>query len=490
MKKEIMAVAGIAMAVTVVLVGCEKSGEAAQKEVELDPSNPVSLTIWHYYNGAQQAAFDQLVEEFNATEGSEKGIYVEGYSQGSVSDLEEAVRNSIEGVVGAEELPDLFSSYADTAYSARKKEKLVDLSEYFTEEELVQYVESYIEEGYFQDEDALYLFPTAKSTEIFMMNRTDWEPFAEATGTTLEELATTEGVAAVSKRYYEWTDSLTPEIPDDGKAFYGRDAMSNYLIIGMKQMGVDLLDVTEGKVTIRAEKDKIKRLWDNYYIPYINGYFASYGRFRSDDVKTGDILAYTGSSSSATYFPDRVESEGETYEIDYIAAPAPLMEGGENVRVQQGAGMAVTKSNRQKEYAACEFLRWFTEKENNIRFVCESAYLPVLKEANDPAALDAVIEETQIQMNEKAYDCLVTVLENFEETTYYTTKNFTNGYSVRNVLTTSLQERATADREAIEEAMAAGKSRSEAVAEYTTEEVFDEWYEDFVAALEAAANQG
>ncbi|MEI3139617.1 MAG: hypothetical protein V8T31_08890 [Lachnospiraceae bacterium] len=31
----------------------------------LDPENPVTLTIWHYYNGAYQAAFDKLVEEFN-----------------------------------------------------------------------------------------------------------------------------------------------------------------------------------------------------------------------------------------------------------------------------------------------------------------------------------------------------------------------------------------------------------------------------------------
>ena len=68
----------------------------------LDPENPVSLTVWHYYNGSQQAAFDALVEEFNDTVGREKGIYVEGYSQGSVSDLESAVRDSIAGKVGAE----------------------------------------------------------------------------------------------------------------------------------------------------------------------------------------------------------------------------------------------------------------------------------------------------------------------------------------------------------------------------------------------------
>ena len=47
----------------------------------LDPDNPVSLTVWHYYNGSQQAAFDALVEEFNEGAGRKMGIYVQGYSQ-------------------------------------------------------------------------------------------------------------------------------------------------------------------------------------------------------------------------------------------------------------------------------------------------------------------------------------------------------------------------------------------------------------------------
>ena len=32
----------------------------------LDPGAPVSLTVWHYYNGSQQVAFDALVEEYYA----------------------------------------------------------------------------------------------------------------------------------------------------------------------------------------------------------------------------------------------------------------------------------------------------------------------------------------------------------------------------------------------------------------------------------------
>ena len=464
------------------LSGCGAAGEDTS-----DPNNPVSLTIWHYYNGAQQAAFDELVSEFNETVGKDEGIYVEGYSLGSVSDLETAITDAVAGKVGSQELPDLFSTYADTAYEVEHQGRLVDLTQYFSAEELSEYVDSYVQEGYFDDDGALYLFPVAKSTEIMMINKTDWEPFAKATGASLDDLATTEGITRTAKAYYEWTDSLTPEVDGDGKAFYGRDSMSNYFIIGMKQMGTDLFDVENGQVTIRAEKDQIRRLWDNYYVPYVNGYFASAGKFRSDDVKTGEILAYTGSSASSMYFPDQVEDAGGTSRaIDYIVLPAPVMEGGETVQVQQGASMAVTSSDPEHEYAACQFLRWFTAKENNLRFVCDAAYFPVRKEANSVEALDRVIKEQNLTISSKAYDCLTSVMERADEVTCYTPKCFAKGYDTRKVLDYNLSDKA-ADKAAIDEAVAGGASRAEAVADYVTDEAFDAWYEALVQTLNEKA---
>ena len=466
------------------LTGCGSSGKTS---VKLDPAHPVSLTVWHYYNGAQQATFDTLVEEFNATVGQEQGIYVEGYSQGSVSDLEEAVSAALRGDVGASDFPDIFSSYADTAYAVQKEDKLADLTQYFTEEELNSYVDSYISEGYFNDDGALYLMPVAKSTEILLLNKTDWEPFAEATGSTLEELKTPEGIIRVAERYYDWTDSQTPEIPNDGKAFYGRDSMSNYFVIGMKQMGQEIFQVKDGEVTLNTDRESLHRLWENYYVPYVKGYFGAYGRFRSDDVKTGDILAYTGSTSSSMYFPDAIEKDDGSYPIECIAMEAPVLEGGESVRVQQGAGMAVTKSDTQHEYAASVFLKWFTQKENNMRFVCDSGYMPVLKEANSVEALDDVIRENNLEISNKTYDCLKTILQDADTAQYYTSKNFDNGYQTRKVLDYNLSDRAVADKEAVDEAIAAGEDREEVLAKYTSEESFEDWYQGFCEALNQAA---
>lgn len=404
--------------------GCGTSQNSGTAKVKLDPDNPVSLTVWHYYNGAQQATFDTLVEEFNATVGKEKGIYVEEYSQGSVYDLEQAVQSAIKGEVGADDLPDIFSSYADTAYYAQQEGKLVDLTQYFSEDELSSYVDSYIEEGYFQDDGALYLLPVAKSTEIMMINKTDWEPFAAETGSSLDELKTIEGVVDVAEHYYEWTDAKTPDIPDDGKAFYGRDSMSNYFIIGMKQMGKEIFEVKNGE---------------------------------------------------------------ESYPIDYIIQDAPIMQDGENYMVQQGAGMAVTKSDDAHEYASCVFLKWITEKEQNLRFGCASAYLPVLKEANKVETLDKVIKDNNIEINEKSYDCLKYILENFDQKKFYTPKSFRKGYDARKILDYNLSDKAVEDKTAIDAAIAEGTSRDEVLESYLSDEAFENWYNDFCSSLSAAA---
>ncbi len=477
-----LAPALLAAAMALSLAGCGDKNP-------LDPKNPVSLTVWHYYNGSQQAAFDELVEEFNDTTGRELGIYVQGYSQGSVSDLETAVRDAIEGKVGADEMPDIFSSYADTAYEMERAGVLANLSGYLDREDLERYVDSYIEEGRIAADGSLRIFPTAKSTEIMMLNKTDWDAFAQATGASLDSLATMEGVAETAKAYYEWTDSLTPDTPGDGKAFYGRDALANYFIIGMQQLGVEIFHVENGEMTLNTPKDELRRLWANYYVPMVKGYFGAYGSFRSDDVKTGDILAYTGSTTSAMYFPDQVELEEGSHSIDYVVMPAPVFEGGRHYAVQQGAGMVVSKSDERHEYAAVEFLKWFTRPENNLRFGCVSGYLPVLKEAGSVEKLDQAIEEQGLTVAPKTYDCLSAVFSGMGDMTLYTNKSFENGSAARKVLEYQLADQAAADRAAVAEAVAGGVSLEDAAADYVSGAAFEKWYGVFCTALNDAANQ-
>lgn len=475
-----------ALALTFVMAAACFSGCSGKEKNVLNPDQPVSLTVWHYYHGAQQTAFDDLVEEFNDTVGKEKGIYVKGYGQGDVKDLEKAVRDSMEGKVGSEETPDIFSSYADTAYEIEQMGKLANLSDYLTEEELSKFVDSYVEEGCIAKDGSLRIFPVAKSTEIMMINKTDWEKFAAEAGVSLDDLKTIEGVVKVSEKYYNWTDGKTPDVPNDGKAFYGRDSFANYVNIGMMQLGYEIFEVKDGKVTLNTDKDSLKRLWENYYVPMVKGYFGAYGSFRSDDVKTGDLVAYTGSTTSAMYFPDKVELADGNYPVEYIVMSPPVLEGGENYAVQQGAGMVVSKTDKQHEYAAVEFLKWFTKTENNLRFSCSAGYLPVLKDANNTETFDRIMKENDLKVDEKTYACVTHIFDTISDMKLYTNKSFENGSAARSVVEYNLPDKAKADREAVEAALAQGQSLETACADYVSEESFEKWYEEFCGALNDA----
>ena len=254
----------------------------------------------------------------------------------------------------------------------------------------------------------------------------------------------------------------------------------------MQQLGVEIFQVENGQMTLNVPQEPLRRLWENYYVPMVKGYFGALGSFRSDDVKTGDILAYTGSTASAMYFPDQVELDSGSHAIDYLVLPAPIFEGGANYAVQQGAGMVVSKSDQQHEYAAVEFLKWFTQAENNLQFGCVSGYLPVRKEAGSIEKLDQVVAEQGLTVSPKTYDCLTTLFGQMETMTLYTNKSFQNGSAARKVLEYHLADQAAADRAAVAAAVAQGTSLEEAAAPYVSSEAFANWYASFCDALNAA----
>ena len=468
------------MVLSLLLGGCGASLESSVKKVKLDPDNPTKVTIWHYYNGDQLEAFDKLVDEFNSTVGKEEGIYVEGANFGTVNELKDSMIAAVQHKTGAKAIPSIFAGYADTAYEVDKLGYVVDLKDYLTQEEQDKYIESYIEEGEFSGDGSLKIFPTAKSTEILMLNKTDWDKFAKATGAKLGDLKTIEGLTKTAQTYYEWTDSQTKE-KNDGKAFFGRDAMANYFLIGAKQLGVEIFSVKDGKATLNFDKEVVRKLWDNYYVPFVKGYFAASGKFRSDDINTGNILSFVGSSAGVTFFPDEViVNDTESYPIDMEVIEAPKFEGGKNYVVQQGAGMVVTKTDEEQMYASVQFLKWFTEDERNIQFSIASGYLPVTKTANDIEK----IEKTTDLTDDNELPIVKTAIDTVNDNTLYTPKAFENGTDARNILEYSMSDKATADRKTVEKRLKKGQSLDDATKDFMSDSNFDTWYNTTKAELE------
>lgn len=456
-------------------VACDNVKKSSHKEEK------TSITIWHYYSGSQKAAFDRMVERFNETEGIKKGITVNVVAMDSISNLSEQINASADKKVGAKALPDLFSAYVDMAETIDAKGLLVDMDQYFSKEELSGYVDAYIEEGRFDSAKSLKLFPIAKATEVMMVNKTKWDEFAAACNIDISKLSTWEGLAETAELYYDWSG---------GKAMFGRDVMANYMLLGSLELGNDIFRVKDGTLDFQMDKDVMRKLWDNYYVPYISGYYRKEGRYASDDLKIGDIIAYVGSTSSAPYFPDEVyyDAEDTGTQIECMVLPVPDFEGKESYVIQQGAGMAMIHSDEKKEKASAEFLKWFTESEKNVSFAVESSYLPVTKEGCHAGYIRNIVEKENIKVSDKVLDTLTISIEKMNQSTTYTLPSFVNSYDAREVLDTILKDKAKNDRAAVLELTAQGMTEEDAVAQYDTEDSYQAWYQDTVDQINRILN--
>ena len=446
----------------------------------LNPDDPVTISVWNYYNGNSKTTFDSLVNRFNSTRGKDLGVTVDVYSTGDVDALNDAVSKAADEA----NQPDLVSIYTDQVYELEQRDLLVNLDDFFTKAELEEYVPGFIAEGRVGKDGALLNFPVSKSTEVFEYNMTDWAQFEAATGVSIEQAGTMEGLAAAAAKYYEWTDSRTPGIREDGKALFGRDSLSNYMLLGAYRLGHPVFSQVNGKLKVDVDRGTMRTLWNDYYIPFINGYFCADSKYRSDDAKVGKILAMVGSSAGAAYFPTAVTDENDqSYSIQCGILPPPGFENQVNEAVvQQGAGYSVLKSDKQRESAAVEFLKWLTDTQQNLRFALNTSYMPVKMEALNEDLLSEKAQDLSSDGRNIQSSLLLSANLFLNKETFYSTI-FDGSSDARTALGSAIENAAKNDRAAVERKIASGMSREEAVADFSTDSHFDSWYADLVSTI-------
>ena len=468
MKRKIILV-GLVLSVLILVTACSTGAKSA-----LNPKNPVSITLWHYYVGDNKIAVETAVDTFNKSVGSEKGVVVNAVAKGSVSELEKAVTDAANGVINAEAMPDLFSCYPDKALEIDELGKLCNLNDYFSESEKSLYVEEFLNDGQF-DGERLLILPIVKSTELLYVNETAWNQFASVNGIDANKLSSWEGVYAAAQAYYQWTDAQTPEIAGDGKSLMGVDSVANYVIIGNKQLGVEVIDGENQQVVL--DRAAMKKIFDTYYGGISLGYFNAVGKFRSDDIKAGDLAAYVGSSSGAAYFPTWIEKDNTQQPIDFQALSYPVFDGGSPYAIQQGAGMSVANSTPEKQEGATVFLKWFTSEAENIDFAMTTGYLPVQSGAYENSEFKASLED--LRAGEAAEKNIAAVydiaLDQIRERDTYASLPFKGSYQVRSTLEKSLTAMGQSGRQNAAALKAQGLSETEILAALDLNARFEEW---------------
>ncbi len=479
MKRKVKLVC-LVLSVLITLTACSTGEKTA-----LDPKNPVSITLWHYYVGDNKIALEKAVDAFNTSVGSEKGVVVNAVAKGSVAELEKAVTDAANGVINAEAMPDLFSCYPDKALEIDALGKLCDLNDYFTEAEKALYVDEFLSSGQFDGEQLLIL-PIVKSTELLYVNETAWNAFASANGLDANKLGTWEGIYAAAQAYYKWTDAQTPATVGDGKSLMGVDSVANYIIIGNQQLGVEVIDGENQQVVLNREV--MKKIFDTYYGGMSLGYFNAVGKFRSDDIKAGDLVAYVGSSSGAAYFPTWIEKDNTQQPIDFLALSYPVFTGGSSDAIEQGAGISVANSTPEKQEGAAVFLKWFTAEDQNIEFAMTTGYLPVQSGAYENEAFKASLDDLSAgtvadQNIAEVYDI---ALDQIMERDTYASLPFKGSYEVRTTLEKSLIAMGESGRQKVAPLKARGLSETEILAALDLNARFEEWLMGIRSQLDAS----
>ena len=403
--------------------------------------NPVTLNMWHNYGGDMQQTMDLLIDEFNSTYGKEQGIIINVSAIASSQELNKSLAMIVKDDPGAPPMPDICTAYPKVAIAFQQKDKLANLDEYFTKEQLADYVSAFIEEGRFSN--GLYVFPMAKSTEILYLNQTLFDRFAAETGAKEEQLATMEGLCRLSRQYYNWTDEKTPDIPNDGKQFFAADSWFNVAQVGARQLGDSIFDDTN---KLMLTSNSYNHIFQTLYPAAVEGGMAVYDGYSSDLSKTGDLVCSTGSSAGILFYGDTITySDNRVESVEYSILPYPVFEGGEKIAIQRGGGFMVAKSDKKKENAAAQFLKWLTAPSHNMRFIASTGYLPVTKKAfeQDMKSHMETVEDARIKK------MLIAVNSMYESYSFFTPPIFEEYDSISKGYEKKVKELMTAERERV-----------------------------------------
>ena len=355
------------IAVLLFCTGC--SNTVTKEEV------PTTITVWHVYGGQTDSPLNDLIDQFNQTVGKQKQINVQVTSVSNTNTIHELVLAAANEEPGAPELPDLFISYPKTVLALPDDSILVDYKDYFSEEELSDFIPAFIEEGTIGDH--LVIFPVAKSTEIMFINQTIFDRFSQETGIGMEDLDTWEGLYKAAETYAEWSDAQTPDIPGDAKAMFVHDYYFNYFQVGVESLGEDFFQGDK-----LAFGPVFQTVWEPLAQAAFKGGVWLKGGYATESIRTGESIVSVASSASILYYSDVVTySDNTSEDITIVSRPCPVFENGEKLVMQRGAGFCTVRSTPEREQAAVTFLKWLTEPEHNVEFVTRTGYMPVTRSA-------------------------------------------------------------------------------------------------------------
>ena len=338
--KKILTIAASILTLGLIFTSCTK------KETQTSGSSPITVEIWHTYNGTQEICLNQMADDFNASQSKyQVKIMAQDYKG-----FADTVYNAVANKIG----PSIIFNYGSTAVDYINQGLAVDIRKYIKEDakkgdnSMNDIIESLPDamktEVYGFADGGIYYLPGCTTGPVFFYNKTIFDELGLSAPKTWEELEN------ISKIIYE----------KKGIAAFHADGLVDILQTLIMQNDLGYIDIKNKKITFA--NDKMVEIYKWYADMCAKGYFEfnTIGQYSSDDLSNGDIAIFSGSCVNDQYIQ---LADGELG-----IAPLPRAIGNKSFYTGWNRGPIFLMQSEEVNRGAYEFIKFFLKPENNSKW--------------------------------------------------------------------------------------------------------------------------
>lgn len=442
-----------------------------------------TIIFWHSYQGYQQQIVDRMVTEYNNTIGKDNKITVEARYAGNTDEISYVFKKAYTSVEEQSKLPNIAIISKETAYTAVKYGLITFAETYMNQQELNKYFDGFLEEGRLSMRSNTYLFPVSKQIQQTIINRdlfhrfnSAYPMFSEASFASWEELM------RMASAYYAWTDAMTPEIDNDGKAFFAIESLETFVYTYTNQHIPSLIQSGYDEITINANKDTFKDAWKIYYEGVVKGYMST-STDMAHSLQNGNIVCYIGTPGKVKYSSVYIDLDDKTAPFTVLSAQYPSVHENRVVVPHSGPGAVVVDKDEETNQASYDFLKWFTTNPNFV-YICFAGYeVPACSEI---ASSEKTLNEIAglVTKNELQYNLLVCEYNQVLSFSTYSPAAFTGFDELGKNMSTYLLNESKSGKSMLDNYLLNGIAYDEAVNMVCSEASFERWFAGILDIVE------
>ena len=314
---------------------------------------PVTVEIWHTYNGKQAAALNEIADAYNASQ-SEYKVEVKNQDYSGFADT---VYNAVANGIG----PSIIFNYGTTAVDYANEGLAIDIKKYIAQDKkkkdyqmqnLIDSLPEAMKTDVLGFEDGgIYYLPGCTTGPVLFYNKQLLDELKLNPPTNWDELV------EVSKTIYE----------KKGIPGFHSDGLVDNLQELIMHNGLGYIDVANKKITFAT--DKMAEIYQWYADNCKKGYFSfnTIGRYSSEDLANGDIAMFSGSCVNDQYI-SFVPGKGTLGMAKWIAG---------DFYTAWNRGPIFLHRNDKVDKGTYEFTKFFFQSENIVKWaIANSAICP------------------------------------------------------------------------------------------------------------------